>query len=58
MLFFRARNIVTDELRSLFDGPEAVARLEDEAAREAGITDTRSDKEKTSSSDQIEEIKI
>lgn len=43
----------------LFDGEEVAARLEDDAAREAGIIDSRSDKEKSSSSDHvIEEIKI
>lgn len=44
---------------SLFDGEEAVARLAEDAAREAGlIADSRSDRDKASHSDQIEEIKL
>lgn len=44
---------------SIFDGDDAVARLADDAAREAGISDVRSDRDKASETGQsIEEVKI
>ncbi|GJE90048.1 MFS transporter, sugar porter [Phanerochaete sordida] len=58
MYLVETKNRTLEETAAIFDGEEAVARLADDAAREAGISDTRSDKDKSSDAGQIEEVKI
>ncbi|KIP06118.1 hypothetical protein PHLGIDRAFT_128472 [Phlebiopsis gigantea 11061_1 CR5-6] len=53
------KNRTLEETAALFDGEEVAAKLAEDAGREAGlIADSRSDRDKASNSDQIEEIKL
>ncbi|OSC96750.1 general substrate transporter [Trametes coccinea BRFM310] len=52
------KNRTLEETAALFDGEDTAAHLAEHAAVNAGIADTRSDREKASSEDIIEEVKI
>ncbi|KAI0355806.1 hexose transporter [Trametes cingulata] len=52
------KNRTLEETAALFDGEDTAAHLAEHAAVNAGIADSRSDREKASSEDIIEEVKV